>query len=211
MVRKIEKKSGRQASLEGIGEIRVSRKSRVRQGHAAGGKPQVEVQYATGLLGSLSAGVCIFDKYGAITFCNGRFAELAGQTVRKLVGRKLRKNALWGLWGQPDEFRVLFSKAKESRQALTMRAMPVNKGGTRYWDLELKPHISRKKKYEGMSLLVEDVTQSLEKENARELLNRYYAAALLQTSPQALLEESVRLLSEFSGCPSVQILVLDRL
>jgi len=203
------KTSGRQAGLEGIGEKPVLKKIRARQGYGAKGKPQVEARHATGLLGSLSAGVCIFDKYGAITFCNGRFAELAGQTVKKLIGRKLRKNVLWGSWGQPDQFRALFSKAKESRQALMMRAMPVDKAGARFWNLELKPHISRKKKYEGMSLLVEDVTQELEKENARELLNRYYAAALLQTSAQALLEEAVRLLCEFSGCPSVQILALD--
>ncbi len=180
------------------------------QGYGAGRKPQVEAQHASELLGSLSSGVCIFDRYGAITYCNTRFAELAGRTVRKLVGRKLRKNTLWGSWGQKDEFRELFARAKESRQAVTMRAMPVNKGGTRYWNLELRPYISRRKKYEGMSLLVEDVTQLFEKENAVELLRRYYAAALLQTSPQALLDESVGLIREFSGCPSVQILVLDR-
>ena len=209
MAREKEKENGRQASLEGIAEKPVLKKIRAGQGYAAKGKPQVEARHATGLLGSLSAGVCIFDKYGAITFCNRRFAELAGQTVKKLIGRKLRKNVLWGSWGQPDQFRALFSRAKESRQPLTMRAMPVDKAGARFWDLELKPHISRKKKYEGMSLLVEDVTQELEKENARELLNRYYAAALLQTSAQALLEEAVRLLCEFSGCPSVQILALD--
>jgi PAS domain S-box-containing protein len=210
MLRKKEKKGGRQARLEGIANKPGSQKNRARQGYKAGVKPQVEIQHATGLLGSLSAGVCIFDKYGAITFCNGRFAELAGQTVRKLLGRKLRKNTLWGSAGQQDEFRELFIKAKESRQVLAIRSVPVNKAGTRYWDLEFRPYISRKKKYEGMGLLVEDVTQARRQENARELLNRYYAAALLQTSPQALLEESVRLLCEFSGCPSVQILLLDR-
>ncbi len=204
------KTSGRQARFEGIAEKPVLKNGRSGQGYAAKGKPPVETQHATDLLGSLSAGVCIFDKYGAITFCNGRFAELAGQTVRKLVGRKLRKNVLWGARGQPDQFRELFSRVRESRQALTLRAMPVTKGGTRYWDLALKPHISRKKKYEGMSLLVQDVTQAREKENACQLLSSYYAAALLQTSPQALLEEAVRLLCEFSDCPSVQILVLDR-
>ena len=203
------KTSGRQACLQGIGEEPVLKKNSAGRGYEVKGKPQMEARHATGLLGNLDAGVCIFDKYGAISFCNRHFAELAGQTVRKLVGRKLRKNALWGPWGQPDQFRALFSRAKESQQALTVRAMPVDKGGMRYWDLELKPHISRKKKYEGMSLLVKDVTQSHEKENAAELLNRYYAAALLQPSPQALLEEAVRLLCEFSGCTSVQILVLD--
>lgn len=209
-VRKKVKTSGRQARLEGIAEKPVLKSIRAGPAYDARGKPQVEAQYATGLLGSLSAGVCIFDKYGAITFCNGRFAELTGQAVRKLMGRKLRKNVLWGERGQPDQFRELFSRARESRQVLILQAMPVNKGGTRYWDLVLKPHISRKKKYEGMSLLVEDVTQSREKEKTCELLNSYYATALLQTSPQALLEEAVRLLCEFSGCPSVQILVLDR-
>ena len=52
------------------------------QGYGAGRKPQVEAQHASELLGSLSSGVCIFDRYGAITYCNTRFAELAGRTVR---------------------------------------------------------------------------------------------------------------------------------
>jgi len=115
------KTSGRQARFEGIAEKPVLKNGRSGQGYAAKGKPPVETQHATDLLGSLSAGVCIFDKYGAITFCNGRFAELAGQTVRKLVGRKLRKNVLWGARGQPDQFRELFSRVRESRQALTLR------------------------------------------------------------------------------------------
>ena len=209
-MRKEEKQNGRQAGLEGLGGSPVLRKNRSAQGREARGKPHLEAQHAAELLGSLCSGVCIFDRNGTITFCNARFAELAGQTVRRLLGRKLRKNALWGSWGQPDGFRALFSSAKESRQVLTMHAMPISKGETRYWDLELRPHISRKKKYEGMSLRIEDVTRSLEKEKASELLSNYYASALRYTSPQALLEESVRLLCKFSNCPSVQILVLDR-
>ncbi len=212
MARKTVKKENRQARLADMGQQPAVKKAGVRRGRREKGRAEPAVQHLTGLLGRLPQAVCVFDKYGTIAYCNESFAALAGRPLKKLIGRKLRKNTLWGLPGQPDEFRELFLRAKESRQPLLVQALPVNRDGQapQYWDLEFNPHISKKKKIEGMSLLVEDVTPERSLKNKRELLNDYYAAALHHNAIQPLLEDLIGLLKDFSGCPAVQILILDR-
>ena len=80
----------------------------------------------TALLRGMPDGICIFDKTGMITFCNPSFAAISGLPLRKLAGRKLRKNALWGAPGKADEFRELWHRVKETRQQLTVDAQPIS-------------------------------------------------------------------------------------
>jgi PAS domain S-box-containing protein len=166
----------------------------------------------TVLLGGMPDGICIFDKKGTITFCNQSFAAISGLPLRKLTGRKLRKNALWGAPGKVDEFRELWRRVKETGQQLTVDAHPINKPGqpTRYWDLKLVPYLSRKKRFDGMNLLIKDVTEDARLQNRERLLTGYYAAALRHQSVQPLLNELANLLKEYSDSPFVQIVISDK-
>ncbi|MCX5992684.1 MAG: PAS domain S-box protein, partial [Chloroflexi bacterium] len=175
------------------------------------GRPEPEAGQVTALLGGMPDGICIFDKTGTITFCNASFAVISGLPLRKLAGRKLRKNALWGEQGKADEFRELWQRAREAGQQLMVAAQPVSKPGqpTRYWDLKLVPYLSRKKRFDGMSLQIKDVTEEARPQNRERLLTGYYSAALRHQSVQPLLDELASMIKEYSSCPSVQIVILD--
>jgi len=179
---------------------------------SAAGRPEPDGGQMKSLLGEMPEGICIFDKTGTITFCNPSFAAISGLLLRKLTGRKLRKNALWGMPGKADEFRELWHRVKETGQQLAVDAQPINKPGqpTRYWDLKLVPYLSKKKRFEGMNLQIEDVTEEASLQNRERLLTGYYDAALRQQSVQTLLDELAGLLKDYSGCPFVQVVISDR-
>jgi len=176
------------------------------------GRPEPDGGQVTALLRGMPDGICVFDKTGVITFCNPSFADISGLQLRKLAGRKLRKNALWGAPGKADEFRELWHRVKETGQQLTVDAQPISKPGqpTRYWDLKLTPYLSRKKRFDGMNLRIKDVTEDARLQNREHLLTGYYSAALKHQSVQPLLDELASLLKEYCDCPFVQIVISDR-
>ena len=197
--------------MQTIGPHPAPKKGRAGKGRSMAGRPEPEAGQVTALLGGMPDGICIFDKTGTITFCNASFAVISGLPLRKLAGRKLRKNALWGEQGKADEFRELWQRAREAGQQLTVAAQPVSKPGqpTRYWDLKLVPYLSRKKRFDGMSLQIKDVTEEARLQNRERLLTGYYSAALRHQSVQPLLDELTSMIKEYSSCPSVQIVILD--
>jgi PAS domain S-box-containing protein len=211
MAQKAGKNGVRQAVMQAIGHRPAPKKGRAGNGRSVAGRPELDAGQVTALLGGMPDGICIFDKTGTITFCNASFAAISGLPLRKLAGRKLRKNALWGAQGKTDEFRELWQRARETGQQLTVAAQPVSKPGqpTRYWDLKLVPYLSRKKRFDGMNLQIKDVTEGASLRNRERLLTGYYSAALRNQSLQPLLDEMASLLKEYSGCPSVQIVILD--
>jgi len=212
MAQKADKNGARQAVMQAIGHRPVSKKGRSSNGRSMAGRAEPDGRQMTVLLGGMPDGICIFDKEGTITFCNQSFAAISGLPLRKLAGRKLRKNALWGARGKADEFRELWRGVKETGQQLTVAAQPINKPGqpTRYWDLKLVPYLSKKKRFDGMNLLIRDVTEDARLHNRERLLTGYYAAALRHQSVQALLDELANLLKEYSDCPFVQIVISDK-
>jgi len=163
------------------------------------------------LLGGLPDGICIFDKTGIITYCNPGFSAISGLPLRKLTGRKLRKNALWGVPGDDDEFRELWRRVKETKQQLVVDAQPITKPGqpTRFWDLKLTPYLSKKKRFDGMNLQIKEVTDEAGLRNRERLMTDYYASALTHQSVQPLLDELAGLLKDYSDCPFVQIVIVD--
>ena len=56
------------------------------------------------LLGRSSIALCFFDGDDKITCCTDNFAALTGSSIESLIGKKLKKNVLWGVRGGKDEF-----------------------------------------------------------------------------------------------------------
>jgi PAS domain-containing protein len=125
MAQKAGKSGARQAVMQAIGHGPVPKKSRAGKGRSMAGRPEPDAGQVTALLGGMPDGICIFDKTGTIAFCNASFAAISGLPLRKLVGRKLRKNALWGVRGEADEFRELWQRARAVGQQLTVAAQPI--------------------------------------------------------------------------------------
>jgi len=211
MAQKADKNGARQAVMRSFGNGPAPKKGRVGSGRSIIGRPEPDPAQVKALLGGMPDGICIFDKTGTITYCNASFAAISRLPLRKLAGRKLRKNALWGEQGKADEFRELWQRAMGTGQQVTVAAQPVSKPGqpTRYWNLKLVPYLSRKKRFDGMNLQIKDVTEEARLQNRERLLTRYYASALRHQSVLPLLEELASLLKEYSGCPSVQIVIMD--
>ena len=212
MAQKADKNGARQAIMQAIGHRPAPKTGRADSRRRTAGRPAPDGGQMAALLGGMPEGICIFDKTGTITLCNPSFAAISGLPLRKLTGRKLRKNALWGIPGKADEFRELWHRTKETGQQLTVDAQPINKPGqpTRYWDLKLVPYLSRKKRFDGMNLQIKDVTEEASLQNRERLLTGYYNAALGHQSVQTLLDELAGLLKDYSGCPFVQIVISDR-
>ena len=210
MAQKAGKNGARQAVMQSIGHRPALKKGRAGNGRSMTGRPEPDTGQVKALLVGMPDGICIFDKTGTITFCNASFAAISGLPLRKLAGRKLRKNALWGEQGKSDEFRELWQRAKGTGQQLTVLSQPICKPGqpTRYWDLKLVPYLSRKKRFDGMNLQIKDVTEEARLQSRERMLTGHYSAALRHQSLQPLLDELASLLKEYSGCPSVQIVIL---
>jgi len=211
MTQKADKKGARQTVMKAIGHHPASKKGRSISGRSPTGRPEPDGGQIVALLGGMPLGICIFDKTGTITYCNPGFSAISGLPLRKLAGRRLRKNALWGVRGEADEFRELWRKAKQTGQQVVVDAQRISRPGqpVRFWNLKLVPYLSRKKRFEGMNLQVRDVTEEAGLQNRERLLTGYYAAALRHESVQLLLNELAGLLKDYSGCPFVQIVVSD--
>jgi PAS domain S-box-containing protein len=212
MAQKGDKNGARQTVMQAIGYRPEPTKGRAGSKRIRAGRPEPDAGQVTALLGGMPDGICVFDKTGTITFCNPSFAAISGLPLRKLAGRKLRKNTLWGVPGKADEFRELWRKVKETGQQLLVDAQPISKPGqpTRYWDLKLVPYLSRKKRFDGMNLQIRDVTEEARLQNRERLLTNYYASALRHQAVQPLLDDLASMLKEYSGCPFVQIVISDR-
>ncbi|MDD5647725.1 MAG: PAS domain S-box protein [Dehalococcoidia bacterium] len=211
MAKKTDKKRARQTVMKAIGQSPAPRKSRAVKGRSPAGKTEPAGGQMTALLGGLPDGICIFDKDGVITFCNASFSAISGLPLRKLTGRKLRKNALWGVPGKDDEFRELWRRVKLAGRQLEVRAQPVTRPGqtTRFWNLKLTPYLSKKKRFDGMNLQIREVTEETGLRNRERLLTDYYAAALMHESIQPLLDDLVNLLKEYSRCSFVEFIISD--
>jgi PAS domain S-box-containing protein len=211
MAKKADNSRARQTVMKAIGNSPAPGKSRAVKGRLTRGKPEPAGGQMTAMLGGLPDGICIFDKTGVITYCNAGFSATSGLSLRKLIGHKLRKNALWGEPGKDDEFRELWRKARQTGREMEVHALPVARPGqaARFWDLKLTPYLSKKKRFEGMNLQIRDVTEEACLRNKEYLLTDYYAAALMHQSVQPLLNDLVGLLKDYSRCPFVELVIAD--
>ncbi|MFA5400364.1 MAG: PAS domain S-box protein [Dehalococcoidia bacterium] len=211
MAKKSDKNRARQTVMKAIGQSPAPRKSRAVKRRNPTGKPEPAGGQMTTLLGGLPDGICIFDKAGVITYCNASFSAISGLPLRKLTGRKLRKNALWGVPGKDDEFRELWRRVKQAGRQLEVQAQPITRPGqpTRFWNLKLTPYLSKKKRLEGMNLQIRDVTEEAGLRNRERLMTDYYAAALMHQSIQPLLDDLVSLLKGYSRCPFIEVIISD--
>lgn len=211
MAKKSDKNRARQTVMKAIGQSPAPRKSRAVKRRNPTGKPEPAGGQMTTLLGGLPDGICIFDKAGVITYCNASFSAISGLPLRKLTGRKLRKNALWGVPGKDDEFRELWRRVKQAGRQLEVQAQPITRPGqpTRFWDLKLTPYLSKKKRLEGMNLQIREVTEEAGLRNRERLMTDYYAAALMHQSIQPLLDDLVSLLKDYSRCPFIEVIISD--
>lgn len=211
MAKKADKNRARQTVMKAIGQGPAPRKSRAVKRHNPTGKPEPAGGQMTTLLGGLPDGICIFDKAGVITYCNASFSAISGLPLRKLTGRKLRKNALWGVPGKDDEFRELWRRVKQAGRQLEVQAQPITRPGqpTRFWDLKLTPCLSKKKRFDGMNLQIREVTEEAGLRNRERLITDYYAAALMHQSIQPLLDDLVSLLKDYSRCPFIEVIISD--
>jgi len=211
MVKKADKNGARQTVMKTIGHSPAAKKSRAVRGHSPTGRPEPSGGQMTALLGGLPDGICIFDKAGVITYCNQSFSSISGLPFRKLTGRKLRKNVLWGAPGKDDQFREMWRRVKQTGRQLEVNAQPITRPDQpiRFWDLKLTPYFSKKKRFDGINLQIREVTEEAGLRNRERLLTDYYAAALVHQSIQPLLDDLVSLLKDYSRCPFVQIVILD--
>jgi PAS domain S-box-containing protein len=211
MAKKADKSRARQTVMKAIGPGPAPRKSREVKRRLPKGKPEPVGGQMKDLLGDLSDGICIFDKTGVITYCNASFSVISSLPMRKLTGRKLRKNALWGEPGKDDEFRELWRRVKQTGRQLEVHALPVGRQGQapRFWDLKLTPYLSKRKRFDGMNLQIQEVTETAGLRNRERLLTDYYTAALTHQSIQPLLEDLVGLLEDYSRSPFVEIIIAD--
>jgi PAS domain S-box-containing protein len=129
-----------------------------------------------------------------------------------LIGKKLKKNVLWGARGAKDEFQELYNKAKESGKPLMVDALRFNsgKGDLRTWNINLLPQAADNRSYSGMWLLIEDISGNGLPSGSADLFHRFYTAAAQHTEAQPLIEELVCMLKDFSRCDSVKILIVDQ-
>lgn len=165
----------------------------------------------TAVLDHLSQGVCLFNKEDAVRYCNESFTRVTGLSIDSLKGKKLRKNQLWGVRGEKDQLRELFQQARESGTSLNLKSLPVHssKLGERAWNIILSPLKNGASEYDGMALVIEDVTgrKPLPEESLYKVI---YGAAIQHTGTQPLLDSLVTILKDYSACSSVKIVVLDR-
>jgi PAS domain S-box-containing protein len=163
------------------------------------------------LLGDLPQGICFFNKEEVIRYYNESFAVITGCGPELLKGKKLRKNQLWGGRSQKDEFKELFQQAREAVAPITVNVLSINssKVGQRTWNLNLIPQKDKAGDYDGMELIIEDVTGKKPAPDDS-LANALYSAAVQHTETQPLLESLVTVLKDYSGCSSVSIIIVDR-
>lgn len=164
------------------------------------------------LLGDLPQGICFFNKEDVIKYCNASFTVITGCDEESLKGKKLKKNQLWGGRGQKDEFKELFQKVKEAGSPLPVSMLPINssKVGQRTWNLNLIPQKDDAGDYDGMELIIEDITGKKPSPDDS-LFQAFYDVAVLHSEMQPLLDNLVSVLKDYSGCSSVQIFVVDRI
>ncbi|MHB8085891.1 MAG: GAF domain-containing protein, partial [Dehalococcoidia bacterium] len=161
---------------------------------------------------SPSMALCFFDREDKITYCTDSFAALTGSSTELLIGKRLKKNVLWGTRGGKDEFGELYGSAKESGKPLIVNALHINSagGGSRFWNLSLLPQMDGDGHSNGMGVLIEDITGDQLPSGSADLFHRFYAASEQHTELQALLEELVCLLKDFSRCDSIKIVIADQ-
>ncbi len=162
------------------------------------------------LLSAAHLGICLFNKDDAITHFNQQFSMMTGLELEKLAGKKLRKNALWGVRGQEDEFQQLFTEAKESGKPLTRERLPVGtaEDDQKSWNFNLLPLIDSGAVYTGMYLVIEDVSDNKPRTGAAELMDSLYKVALQHNEVQGLLDDTVNVLKDFSRCSYVKIALI---
>ena len=163
------------------------------------------------LLADLPQGICFFNKEDVVKYCNDSFASITGYAVETLKGRKLRKNQLWGGRSQKDEFKELFQQARESGERFSAERVSIasSKLGERAWSINLIPQKDGSGEYDGMELIIEDLT---EKKPAHEdsLSNALYDAAVLHSEIQPLLDNLAAVLRDYSNCSSVKLFWVNR-
>ena len=171
------------------------------------------VKQLISLLGGVSSGVCLFTKDDQVEYCNQRFSEITGLQETAVVGKKLKKNALWGARGGKDEFQDLFAQARESGLPLIINSRTVvfDKQEQRIWNIQLLPQHDENGEYDGMGLAIEDITDQTPRISNTELANQFCAAAVSHGEVQPLIEDVTRMLKEYSRCSSVKIVVMDKL
>ena len=162
------------------------------------------------LLSAAHLGICLFNGDDTIKHFNQHFSVMTGLEMEKLAGKKLRKNALWGVRGQEDEFHQLFTEAKESGKPLTRERLPVSAGeeDEKSWNLSLLPLNDSGAGYTGMYLVIEDVSDNKPRTNAAELMDSLYKVALQHNEVQGLLDDVVNVLKDFSRCSYVKIALI---
>lgn len=211
---KVSKKSGTKKEKKAVkSSERVARKPRVKEAPPEAAAITLPVQQLTNLMSSVHTGVCLFTKDDWIEYCNPRFFEITGLQEGSVVGKKLRKNALWGGRAQEDEFQAMFAQARESAGPLIVNAhlTASDQQEQRLWNITLLPQYDKNGEYEGMGLAIEDVTDQTPMINNAELLNKFCSMAVSNTDAQALIEDAAHLLKDFSRCSSVKIVVMDKL
>jgi PAS domain S-box-containing protein len=216
MVRKKESKTSKrsEAKKEKRPESTRKRAARTPKVEEPTREPVLIVPSASQLssvLSGLSLGVCIFTKDDLVEYFNQPFSQMTGLS-ESAVGKKLKKNALWGDKGPQDEFQGLLTQVRESKAPLILNSHPVGSEGReeRRWNITLLPQYDQENEYEGMGLVIEDVTDLGPTISNIELLSTVCKASLSHSGTQALLEDVVHVLKDFSRCSSVKILIIDK-
>lgn len=164
------------------------------------------------LLDILPLGICLFNKEDVITYCNDSFTAITGIDKETVIGKRMRKNQLWGIRGQKDELKELFQQAKDNLNPLSMSGVSAasSKYGERLWNINLLPDKDKNGQYAGMSLIIEDVPV---KTSAGEesLYNAIYSAAAREKEIQLLLDNVVSIIKEYTGYSNVKIIIEDRI
>lgn len=206
--KKIDRPSTRGKQVRPVKNAGSARAARIIESELA--QVEEELHKMSGLLEELTQGICFFNKEDVIKYGNESFGRITGLDVGLLKGKKLHENQLWRAREQKSSFKSLFQQVKESGSRFTAERLAINssKVGERVWNLSLIPRKNKSGDYDGMGLIIEDVTGS-KTERCDSLTHALYAVSVMHTEIQPLLDGIAGVLKDYSDCSSVRLIFID--
>ncbi len=163
------------------------------------------------LLDGLPIGICLFDGEDRVSYCNDCFLAITGLQPNDILNKKLKPNLICGAAEKPDELQELFQKAKDSGRTVAASGLSIDRDqeGLKTWNISLIPLADEEKRYNGMGLLIEDITDRPLDIRDAELYRNFYEAALHSSGTQSMLQELVGVIKAYCRCAHVKIVIFN--
>ncbi|MGZ8919912.1 MAG: PAS domain-containing sensor histidine kinase [Limisphaerales bacterium] len=119
------------------------------------------------------------DKGGRYQFNNRAYEKWFGKTREEIAGKHMREVLGVGAWGK---VRPYFKRVMAGEEVTYEDLLPYKAGGPRWVSVTYTPHVSARGEVEGMIVLVSDVTQRKEFEEAFKRESQFNATLLATTA-----------------------------